>query len=98
MCKTLIILLVIISLILISLINVFLKSNYKKNDKSFFIINNDTRFIEYTIRKHIRKNPSDKIIIAFDNCSCEQKDICKLLSKDYENIMLIDIEEIDNYY
>ncbi len=98
MYKTLIVLLVILSLILISLINVFLRSNYKNSGKTFFIINNDTRFIEYTIRKHIRKYPSDKIIIALDDCSCEQKDICKLLSKDYNNITLIDIKEIDNYY
>lgn len=98
MYKTLIVLLVIISLILISLINVFLKCNYKLHDKSFFIINSDTRFIEYSVKKYISRFPSAQIIIALDNCSNEQIEICRVLSRKYNNITLIDIKEIDNYY
>lgn len=98
MIRALLILFVILALILISLINVFLRCNFKSENKAFFIVDNSKRFIEYSIRKFAKSNPTCEIIFAIDNCNNEQLGICKLLAKDFDRIRLIDIKEIDNYY
>lgn len=78
-------------------------SNSKSNKNCIFIVNDDCRMLEYSVRRlasgrYLPHCDFENILLFTDNISDEMKMMCEMLSKDYSYVRIIDKAKLDDYF